>query len=132
MRTIHNLNKHWTFTYHDGTKQQVNVPHTWNNLDGQDGGDDYYRGTCTYETTFLAPAFGARERVYLQFDGVNASARVLLNGQEIMTHDGGYSTFRKDEPLGKQKKSLTLQETFAARTVKSRLILWMLTTGITK
>ena len=96
MRTIHNLNKNWTFIYHDGSRQQVNIPHTWNNLDGQDGGDDYFRGTCTYETNFLAPAFGARERVYLQFDGVNASAKVILNDVEVMTHDGGYSTFRAD------------------------------------
>ena len=96
MRTIHNLNKNWTFIYHDGSRQQVNIPHTWNNLDGQDGGNDYFRGTCTYETTFLAPAFGARERVYLQFDGVNSSAKVILNGVEVMTHDGGYSTFRAD------------------------------------
>ena len=55
MRTIHKLNQNnWTFTYHDGSKQKVTIPHTWNNLDGQDGGDDYFRGTCTYETTFLA------------------------------------------------------------------------------
>jgi len=96
MRTTHKLNKNWTFTYHDGSKQKVNIPHTWNNLDGQDGGDDYFRGTCTYETDFLAPSFGVRERVYLQFDGVNASAKVILNDVEVMSHDGGYSTFRKD------------------------------------
>ena len=96
MRTIHNLNQNWTFIYRDGTRHRVNIPHTWNNLDGQDGGNDYFRGTCTYETTFLAPSFGARDRVYLQFDGVNSSARVVLNGVEVMTHDGGYSTFRKD------------------------------------
>ena len=96
MRTIRKLNHNWTFTYHDGSKQQIDLPHTWNNIDGQDGGDDYYRGTCTYETTFLAPNHGARDRVYLQFDGVNASARVVVNGVEVMTHDGGYSTFRKD------------------------------------
>ena len=97
MRTIHKLNQNnWTFTYHDGSKQKVTIPHTWNNLDGQDGGDDYFRGTCTYETTFLAPSFGVRERVYLQFDGVNSTAKVVLNDVEVMTHDGGYSTFRKD------------------------------------
>ena len=97
MRTIHKLNQNdWTFIYHDGSKRKVTIPHTWNNLDGQDGGNDYFRGTCTYETSFLAPSFGARERVYLQFDGVNASAKVVLNDEELMTHDGGYSTFRKD------------------------------------
>ena len=97
MRTIYKLNEYdWTFTYHDGSKQKVKIPHTWNNLDGQDGGDDYFRGTCTYDVDFLAPIYGARERVYLQFDGVNASARVVLNGAEVMCHDGGYSTFRCD------------------------------------
>ena len=97
MRTIYKLNQHdWTFTDHDGSKRKVTIPHTWNNLDGQDGGDDYFRGTCTYETDFLAPIFGVRELVYLQFDGVNSSATVVLNGVEITHHDGGYSTFRVD------------------------------------
>ena len=96
MRTIHLLNSNWTFTYHDGTCHKVDVPHTWNNLDGQDGGNDYFRGTCVYQKAFSAPAYGEEERVYLEFCGVNASAKVILNGQEIMTHDGGYSTFRRD------------------------------------
>ena len=26
----------------------VTLPHTWNNLDGQDGGNDYFRGSCCY------------------------------------------------------------------------------------
>lgn len=63
--------------------------------DGQDGGNDYWRGTCTYSTTFAAPAFdAASQEVWLQFEGVNSSAKVLLNGRNICTHDGGYSTFR--------------------------------------
>ena len=89
------LNAGWTFTYHDGSKQTVDVPHTWNNLDGQDGGNDYWRGTNTYEKNFPAPDFDkASEQVYLEFRGVNASAKVVLNGQVVATHDGGYSTFR--------------------------------------
>ena len=119
MRTIHNLNKNWTFIYHDGTRQAVNIPHTWNNLDGQDGGNDYFRGTCTYETTFLAPAFGARERVYLQFDGVNSSAKVILNGVEVMTHDGGYSTFRAD--VTELIKTVNEMTVYADNSVNDRI-----------
>ena len=26
----------------------VNLPHSWNAIDGQDGDSDYYRGTCYY------------------------------------------------------------------------------------
>ena len=97
MRKTISLNQEWAFFYSkDGTTKQVNVPHTWNNLDGQDGGNDYYRGTCQYRKTFAKPEFSAQERVYLEFRGVNASAKVVLNGQTVATHDGGYSTFRAD------------------------------------
>lgn len=95
MRTIHKLMTDWTFISHDGTKQTLDLPHTWNAKDGQDGGNDYWRGVCTYEKKFVKPEFHEeKEEVYLQFHGVNASARVLLNDKEICRHDGGYSTFR--------------------------------------
>ena len=90
MRKEQLLNSAWTFTYHDGSVQTVDIPHTWNAKDGQDGGNDYWRGTCTYEKSFAAPEFDReQERVYLQFDGANASVGVTLNGQKVMTHDGG-------------------------------------------
>ena len=89
------MNQGWIFTYHDGSKHNVDIPHTWNNLDGQDGGNDYWRGTLSYSKTFPAPAFDKdTQEVYLEFRGVNASAKVTLNGQVVATHDGGYSTFR--------------------------------------
>ena len=68
----------------------VALPHTWNALDGQDGGNDYWRGTLTYEKDFPAPAFDKDTQVvYLEFRGVNASAKVTLNDQVVATHDGG-------------------------------------------
>lgn len=88
--------ENWTFTGTEGTKQQVNLPHTWNARDGQDGGDDYFRGTCVYEKEIPKPEFQKGERVYLQFHGVNASAHVLLNGKKVCSHHNGYSTFRAD------------------------------------
>ena len=96
MRKEQLLNNDWLFRYHDGTESQVDVPHTWNNIDGQDGGNDYYRGACTYEKIFNSPEHSLDERVYIEFNGVNASARVILNGQDVVSHDGGYSTFRAD------------------------------------
>ena len=97
MRSTTKLMKNWQFTGPDGKTVDVDLPHTWNNIDGQDGGNDYWRGTCTYKTRFAAPAFDAEtQQVWLQFEGVNASAKVVLNGHEVMTHDGGYSTFRAD------------------------------------
>lgn len=95
-RKIIRLMENWTFTGTEGTKQQVNLPHTWNARDGQDGGDDYFRGTCVYEKEIPKPEFQKGERVYLQFHGVNASAHVLLNGKKVCSHHNGYSTFRAD------------------------------------
>lgn len=95
MRSIAKLMQDWQFTGPDGKTTLVELPHTWNAKDGQDGGNDYWRGTCTYSTTFAAPVFdAASQEVWLQFEGVNSSAKVLLNGRNICTHDGGYSTFR--------------------------------------
>ena len=96
MRKTTILNADWLFRYHDGSETRLDLPHTWNALDGQDGGGDYWRGTCVYEKDFPMPAHGENELVYLQFNGVNASAKVILNGSVVMTHDGGYSTFRCD------------------------------------
>ena len=96
VRKTVNINKGWRFTGPDGPARPVDLPHTWNSVDGQDGGNDYWRGTCVYEKTFPRPELEADERVYLEFRGVNASAKVELNGAEVGTHDGGYSTFRWD------------------------------------
>ncbi len=97
MRRIKTLMTDWLFTDLSGNKTKVDLPHTWNALDGQDGGDDYGRGTCTYEREVKAPEYNKlTERVYLQFHGVNASATVVLNKAVVTTHDGGYSTFRVD------------------------------------
>ena len=97
MRSIAKLMKDWQFTGPNGVTTAVELPHTWNARDGQDGGNDYWRGCCTYCTCFAAPVYDpAQQQVWLQFEGINASAAVLLNGQQLCTHDGGYSTFRAE------------------------------------
>ena len=97
MRVAQLLDQGWSFTHMDGQASVVDLPHTWNAVDGQDGGDDYCRGTCIYEKHFTCPEFQQDSQcVYLEFAGVNASAKVTLNGNLVMTHDGGYSTFRGD------------------------------------
>ena len=99
----------WQFTKPGEQETAVNLPHTWNSMDGQDGGNDYWRGTCVYKKTFPKPEFGPDQRVYLEFQGVNASARVELNGQAVGAHDGGYSTFRWDvTDLLQEENSLTV------------------------
>ena len=94
MRRIIPFNDNWTFTKPGEQSIPVTLPHTWNALDGQDGGGDYWRGECVYEKTFAAPERTPEDEVYLEFDGVSASASVTLNGSPAGLHEGGYSRFR--------------------------------------
>ena len=70
----------------------VTLPHTWNNLDGQDGGNDFHRGVCHYEIALPSPTPGKRQ--YIEFRGANHIATVSCNGTELGRHEGGFSTFR--------------------------------------
>lgn len=89
------LNTGWTFTKEEHS-EPVTLPHTWNAVDGQDGGNDYYRGSCTYALQLPAVRLPEGGRAVLQFDGVAMTAVVNLNGQKVAEHKGGYSTFRVD------------------------------------
>ena len=111
MREITKIMKGWEFTGPDGTTTTVDLPHTWNARDGQDGGNDYWRGTCIYRTRFAAPQFNTvSHQVWIQFDGVNASAHVVLNGSPVCNHDGGYSTFRANiTELLRDENELTVE-----------------------
>ena len=71
---------------------QVALPHTWNALDGQDGGNDYWRGIGTYQIDLPDPTPGKKQ--YIEFQGANHVATVYCNGRELGTHKGGFSTFR--------------------------------------
>ncbi|MCI5659250.1 MAG: glycoside hydrolase family 2 protein [Clostridium sp.] len=106
MRQIININKDWRFSKKPQSTptalptdwESVDLPHTWNGTDGQDGGNDYYRGKCAYAKALTADELGSAPVHYLQFDGVNSSAEVYWNGRQIAKHDGGYSTFRAKLP----------------------------------
>ncbi|MDO4622028.1 MAG: glycoside hydrolase family 2 TIM barrel-domain containing protein [Eubacteriales bacterium] len=95
MRSIICWNEGWTFTKNEITSA-VDLPHTWNAEDGQTGPEQYFRGECLYTKTFKKPGTADRDRIYVEFRGVNSSAKVWLNGMKLAEHDGGYSTFRVD------------------------------------
>ncbi len=102
MRKILNINKNWTFVKgmseisntvpQDG--ELVNLPHTWNAIDGQDGGNDYFRGSCCYSKTIQKSELPEGEQIYLELHGANNSADVYVNGKKLAHHDNGYSTWR--------------------------------------
>ncbi|MEE0945813.1 MAG: glycoside hydrolase family 2 TIM barrel-domain containing protein [Acutalibacteraceae bacterium] len=104
MRQIINYNAKWAFsklaselpTEIDNKWDFVNLPHSWNAIDGQDGGNDYYRGPAFYAKTLDKMDLPEADRYFLEVNGANSSADVYLNGKNLAHHDGGYSTFRVD------------------------------------
>ena len=96
MRNILNINSGWLFSKPGFETETVELPHSWNSVDGQDGGNDYFRGTCRYTKTIAKSELPEGDRVYLEINGANSSAKVFVNGKEAASHDGGYSTWRVD------------------------------------
>lgn len=93
MREIINLNNDWLFTKENVT-ETVSLPHTWNAIDGQDGGNDYYRGKCRYTKILKKDELPKADMYYLEIRGANSSADVFVNSKKMFSHDGGYSTWR--------------------------------------
>ena len=100
MRNIIPLNESWQFskdcaaTTHNDSVISVNLPHTWNATDGQDGGNDYFRGSCLYTKKLVRSELPEADQYYLEISGANSSADVYVNGEHKAHHDGGYSTWR--------------------------------------
>ena len=100
MRQILKFNDNWEFL--KGVSEvnpaevgeSISLPHTWNALDGQNGGNDYFRGTCLYTKVFRADQLPKAKKYYLEINGANSSADVYMNGKRLAHHDGGYSTWR--------------------------------------
>lgn len=102
MRTVLNINCDWSFvkdltqvpTVLPMNVDKVDLPHTWNAKDGQDGGNDYFRGTCCYAKSIIKSELPDAQRYYLEINGANSTADVYMNGKHLSHHDGGYSTWR--------------------------------------
>ena len=81
MRIIKKINEGWMFSKdaksvpshlpHDW--EELNLPYTWNGKDGQDGGNDYYRGVGYFAKLIGKDEFPDGDEVYIQLDGVNST-----------------------------------------------------------
>ncbi len=98
------IDDHWTFMranppgaekvgFDDSHWNQVSVPHTWNAFDGEDGGNDYYRGTAWYRKTFRLDDSLKSRSIMVRFEAVSLVATVYVNGSEVGTHRGGFAAF---------------------------------------
>ena len=107
MRTIQALRDGWRFLKAELSVETaiqvaergeaVTVPHTWNAIDGQDGGNDYHRGLCWYVRKIAAEELTG-EVNYLECCGANHTAEVYLDGTLLARHEGWYAVFRTELP----------------------------------
>lgn len=105
MRIIWNLNQDWRFIQKDAGLpdtlpndwEKIDLPHTWNAVDGHDGNGSYDRGKYWYAKSFKTPKQPlAGGRVYVEILAAGQQASVYVNGKEVTYHEGGYSIFRAD------------------------------------
>lgn len=105
MRNIINLNQGWRFIQEDKGLpeslpldwESVDLPHSWNAIDGHDGNGSYDRGKYWYAKTFKTPKQPlAGGRIFVEILAAGQQATVYVNGQEAVYHEGGYSIFRAD------------------------------------
>src|SRR6185437_6841930 len=86
-----NLDEGWRFiradvpgaqesSFSDSKWESINIPHTWNALDGQDGGTNYYRGPGWYRKHFKIDSAYEGRHLFLKFDGAFSVAEVWVNG----------------------------------------------------
>lgn len=104
MRKTESINNCWSFLKGDTQNheipestdagwEEINLPHTWNALDGQDGGFDYYRGRCWYYKE-ISIQLKDDEEAYLEIPAASMTADVYINGEHAAHHEGGFSIFR--------------------------------------
>ena len=107
MRKIININDNWKFIQENVCEayirdidcenwEDIQIPHTWNDIDGIDGGNDYFKGACWYRKELFVDKNNSKKQIFLELEGSNSITNVYINGQHLGEHKGGYSTFRFD------------------------------------
>ena len=106
MRKIFNINDNWSFIKEDvvdasakefntSNWESVNVPHTWNAIDGS-AGNEFFRGACWYRKNLTIDKLYEGKKIYIEFGAINSISNVYVNGIHLGEHRGGYSIIRYD------------------------------------
>ena len=73
-----------------GAFRQMHVPSDWNRQYSELA---HYEGIAWYHTPVERPAGWAGRRAFLHFEGVNYHATIYWNGEELGSHEGGFTPF---------------------------------------
>ena len=103
-RIVYTINDGWKFkkgspfeaqsTSHDDSLWElVNIPHTWNDKDGDDATPGFYRGPAWYRKQIFIDKSKEGRQAIIYFEGANQEVQCYLNGQFIGEHKGGYTRF---------------------------------------
>jgi hypothetical protein len=113
------IDKHWLFNYFpekkstgyesagydDSVWQIIALPHTWSTYEttgdvhpfiknASEKDDPYWwEGTGWYRKKFIIGKKAAGKKVFIEFDGVMKNSTVYINGKEVGSHDGGFTSF---------------------------------------
>jgi beta-galactosidase len=91
-----------TISVNESTWQKLDLPHDWaitgpfrRELEGATGKLPW-KGIGWYRKHFTIPATDAGKKIFVDFDGAMANARIWLNGKYVGTWPYGYNSFRMD------------------------------------
>lgn len=79
--------------FDDSQWDNVTLPHTWNAKDGQDGGNNYYRGGAWYRRKLTIDPKDIGKSFFLRFEGAATVADVYVNGTHVGQHRGNFGAF---------------------------------------
>ena len=113
----HDLNGAWNYSF-DTTEQpgevswqgDIQVPFPPESLlSGVH--DEAYHPVVWYKRSFSVPETWQGKRVHLHFGAVDYRARVWVNGQLVVTHEGGHTPFHADvtDVLGEGEQTVTVR-----------------------
>ena len=99
---MHSLCYGWEFTENwteefaagAGSFAQVRLPHTVKEVPLHHVDHESYQMLCGYRRNLNVTEEMTGKRLFLQFDGAGHIATVYVNGQELTTHNCGYTAFR--------------------------------------
>lgn len=100
MRKLIPLNQNWLFQKGSEEPISVNLPHTYNAVDGQDG-SPMYRGEAVYTKTWTLTEEEAVRTHYLEVGASALSSEIFINGKLLYNTHCGYALYRvpMDEAL---------------------------------
>lgn len=107
IRTKTDISTQWKFqkttlttpafpAFNDSGWESIDIPHTWNALDAQDGGGNYARTTGWYRKTLLWDSVFEGKRLYLEVLAASLKSDCYVNGNLVGVNKDGYNAFRYD------------------------------------